>query len=106
MIKDPNSSNNLAYEYDIFCSSKKELFVVSLVVSIFAGATLGHIIFETFRDKYRREKTYKYLSIFELFLQINLVLDLGMIHLIITFFFLGINLCTFPLSLVVVKEYL
>ena len=106
MKKDPNSLNNLAYEYDIYCSNKKEIFDIFLVISLFTGATLGNIIFETFPDKYGREKIYKYLSLFGLFLQINLILDFGMIHLIIIFFFIGINLYIFPLSLVVVKEFI
>ena len=106
MKKDPISLNNFAYEYDIFCSSKKELFDLFLVVSLFAGATFGNIIFENFPDKYGREKIYKYLSIFELFLYINLILDLGMFHIIIVFFFLGINLYAFPLLTVVVNEFI
>ena len=105
--KDPiNSLHNWAYEYDLYCSPEKDFYDACLVISLFFGAFIGNVIFETFPDKYGREKIYKYLSIFELFLQINLIFDFGIIHLIIIIFFCGINLYIFPLSLVVVEEFI
>ena len=104
--KDPiNSLHNLAYEYDLYCNKKKDLYSAGIVISLFAGATIGNIIFETFPDKYGREKIYKTLSVIDLFLIINLVLDFGIIHIIIIMFFIGINLYSFPLSNVVVEEF-
>jgi len=106
MKKDPiKSLHNWAYKYDLYCSKKKEIYSTGIVVSLFAGATLGNIIFETFPDKYGREKIYKTLSIIELFLQINLIFDFGIIHIIIIMFFIGINLYLFPLSYVVIEEF-
>ena len=101
-----NSLHNWAYEYDLYCDKKKELYSTGIVVSLFTGATLGNIIFETFPDKYGREKIYKILSIIELFLLINLIFDFGIIHLIIIMFFIGINLYAFPLSYVVLEEFI
>ena len=103
--KDPiNSLHNWAYEYDLYCDKKKEFYSAGIVISLFTGATLGNIIFETIPDKHGREKIYKAISVIELFLQINLILDFGIIHLIIIMFFIGINLYIFPLSLVVIEE--
>ena len=105
--KDPiNSLYNLAYEYDLYCDRKKELYSVGIVISLFTGAALGNIIFETFPDKYGREKIYKVLSIIELFLYVNLILDFGIIHSIIIMFFIGINLYIFPLLFVVIEEFI
>ena len=104
--KDPiNSLHNWAYEYDLYCSRKKEFYSAGIIISLFSGATLGNIIFETFPDKYGREKIYKALSIIELFLEINLILNFGLIHIIIIMFFIGINLYLFPLSYVVIEEF-
>ena len=106
MKKDPiNSLHNWAYKYDLYCTKKKDLLSAGIVISLFSGATLGNIIFETFPDKYGREKIYKVLSIFELFLQANLLFDFGLIHIIIIMFFIGINLYLFPLSYVVMEEF-
>ena len=104
--KDPiNSLHNLAYKYDLYCSRKKDYYSAGLVMSLFLGATLGNIIFETFPDKYGREKIYKILSVVEIFLLLNLIFDFGIIHLIIIMFFIGINLYLFPLMYVVVEEF-
>ena len=104
--KDPiNSLHNWAYKYDLYCSRKKEYYSAGIVISLFFGATLGNIVFETFPDKYGREKIYKSLSIIEIFLLINLIFDFGIIHIIIIMFFIGINLYLFPLLYVVVEEF-
>ncbi len=104
--KDPkNSLHNWAYKYDLYCSKKKDSPSAGTVISLFSGATLGNIIFETFPDKYGREKIYKVLSIFELFLYANLIFEFGLIHIIIIMFFIGINLYLFPLSYVVMEEF-
>ena len=101
-----NSLNNWAYEYDLYCTEEKDYSNALLVISLFTGGVLGNIIFETIPDKYGREKIYKALSIIELFLQINLILDFGLFHLTIILFFIGINLYTFPLSYVVIEEFI
>ena len=104
--KDPiNSLYNWAFKYDLYCDRKKEYYSAGIVISLFFGATLGNIIFETFPDKYGREKIYKTLSVIEIFLLINLIFDFGIIHLIIIMFFIGINLYLFPLLYVVVEEF-
>ena len=104
--KDPiNSLHNWAYEYDLYCSRKKEYYSAGIVISLFLGATLGNIVFETIPDKYGREKIYKTLSIIEVFLLINLIFDFGIIHIIIIMFFIGVNLYLFPLLYVVVEEF-
>ena len=100
-----NSLHNWAYEYDLYCDKVKDIYGAAIVISLFSGATLGNIIFETFPDKYGRQKIYKILSIFEVVLMINLILDFGIIHIIITMFFIGINLYVFPLLYVVVTEF-
>ena len=98
MQKDPiNSLNNWAYEYDLYCTKEKDFLSTLLVISLFIGGVLGNIIFETIPDKYGREKIYKYLSVIELFLQINLILDFSFIHLTIILFFIGINFNNFIL---------
>ena len=107
MEKDPiNSLNNWAFEYDLYCTKEKDFLSALLVISLFIGGVLGNIIFEKIPDKYGREKIYKYLSIIELFLQINLIIDFNCIHLTIILFFIGINLYTFPLSYVVIEEFI
>ena len=104
--KDPiNSLHNWAYEYDLYCSRKKEYYSAGIVISLFLGATLGNIVFETIPDKYGREKIYKTLSVIEVFLLINLIFDFGIIHIIIIMFFIGVNLYLFPLLYVVVEEF-
>ena len=104
--KDPiNSLHNWAYKYDLYCSRKKDYYSAGLVISLFLGATLGNIVFETFPDKYGREKIYKVLSIIEIVLLINLIFDFGIFHLIIIMFFIGVNLYLFPLLYVVVEEF-
>ena len=104
--KDPiNSLHNWAYEYDLYCNRKKDYYSAGLVISLFFGVTLGNIVFETFPDKYGREKIYKVLSVVEIFLLINLIFNFGIVHLIIIMFFIGINLYLFPLMYVVVEEF-
>ena len=85
---------------------RKRFFKYFISNITFYRRVLGNIIFETIPDKYGREKIYKYLSVIELFLQINLILDFSFIHLTIILFFIGINLYVFPLSYVVIEEFI
>ena len=100
-----NSLHNWAYKYDLYCGKEKDIYSAAIVISLFLGGTLANIVFETFPDKYGRTKIYKILSVFELFLILNLIMDFGIIHIIIIMFFIGINLYIFPLLFVIINEF-
>ena len=104
--KDPiKSLHNLSYDYDLYCGPHDDIYELWLTISLFIGAIIGNIVLGPLPDQYGREKIFKYLSLFQLFLQINMVFNFGIIHLIIVTFFTGINLFLFPLSLLLIEEF-
>jgi len=99
-----NSINNFAYNFNLYCN--KIYFKSIIKLSLYIGIIISFFILNSFPDKYGREKLLKYLTIFSLFIQLNLIFNFGIIHTIIIYILGGFLSYNYQMCSYIIFEYI
>ena len=89
ITKNPNKSlNNWSYTFDLYCERESYNTIITSIV--FVGGMIGTLFVLPLPDKYGRAKILKIISLISLLLHLNLLFNIGPLHLIIINFIGGI----------------
>ena len=103
--KYPNTSiDNWAYNFDLYCN--RNFYSLLITSAIFIGGIASAIIISPYPDKIGREIIYKYFFIGVFICHLNLLFNIGPIHIILINLVGGFISFIYSLSFVVITEYL
>ena len=104
IIKNPKKSViNWSYSFDLYCD--KDIYNTIITSLIFVGGMIGTLLIVPLPDKYGRAKILKYIVIISLIFHLNLLFNIGPIHLIIINFLGGLFCQIFLIGYALFTEF-
>ena len=104
-LKNPDESLiNFSYDFDLYCD--KAFFIPMIGTCFFLGGLIGSLLLSPLPDKYGREKIYKFLLIFCLIVNLNILFPLGPWHLILSTLLIGLLSFAYSMSTLIVTEFI
>ena len=104
IIKNPKKSLiNWSYSFDLYCD--KDAYNTIITSLVFVGGMIGTLLIVPLPDKCGRAKVLKYISIISLIFHLNLLFNIGPIHLIIINFLGGLFCQIFLIGYALFTEF-
>jgi MFS family permease len=105
VIKDySHSLDNFTMKYDLICD--RSYYIAIFGSAFFLGAMFACIFLAPFPDKYGRLVIYKYLLIFNVFIQINFLFSINIYHVVLMSFLAGVVAYTSSVGTIIIAEFI